>query len=79
MGTRRVVSHSNQRSMHYEKAPCFKMSKPDEAPPPLRCAVQGFAPLRRRSRVTAVRCPVGKGPQESLVKLAGAWHLTLRD
>jgi hypothetical protein len=35
-------------SMHYEKAPRFRRSKPDEAPPPLRCAVQGFAPLRRR-------------------------------
>ncbi len=47
-------------SMHYERAPRFRRSKPDEAPPPLRCAVQGFAPLRRRSRVTAVVCPVGK-------------------
>ena len=36
------------RSMHYERAPRFRRSKPDEAPPPLRCAVQGFAPLRRR-------------------------------
>jgi predicted nucleic acid-binding protein len=35
-------------SMHYEKAPRFRRSKPDEAPPPLRYAVQGFAPLRRR-------------------------------
>ena len=46
--------------MHYERAPRFRRSKPDEAPPPLRCAVQGFAPLRRRSRVTAVVCSVGK-------------------
>ena len=66
-------------SMHYEKAPCFKRSKPDDAPPPLRCAVQGFAPLRRCSRVTAVVCPMGKGLQESLVKLAGEWHFTLRE
>jgi hypothetical protein len=35
-------------SMHYERAPRFRRSKPGEAPPPLRCAVQGFAPLRRR-------------------------------
>jgi arylsulfatase A-like enzyme len=35
-------------SMHYEKAPRFRRSKPDEAPPALRYAVQGFAPLRRR-------------------------------
>jgi hypothetical protein len=35
-------------SMHYERAPRFRRSKPDEAPPPLGCAVQGFAPLRRR-------------------------------
>jgi hypothetical protein len=40
--------------MHYEKAPRFRRSKPDEAPPPLRCAVQGFAPLRRRWGVTGV-------------------------
>ena len=26
--------------MHYERAPRFRRSKPDEAPPPLRCAVQ---------------------------------------
>src|SRR5713226_7860697 len=46
--------------MHYEKAPHFGRSRPDEAPPPLCCAVQGFAPLRRRWRVTAVVCAVGK-------------------
>jgi hypothetical protein len=39
---------------HYERAPRFRRPKPDEAPPPLRCAVQGFAPLRRRLGVTAV-------------------------
>jgi hypothetical protein len=43
-GTDRV----GQFSMHYEKAPRFRRSTPDEAPPPLRCAVQAFAPLRRR-------------------------------
>jgi hypothetical protein len=48
------------RKMHYEKAPRFRRSRLGWAPPPLRCAVQGFAPLRRRSRVTAVVCPVGK-------------------
>jgi hypothetical protein len=40
--------------MHYEKAPRYRRSKPDEAPPPLRCAVQGFGPLRRRLGVTGV-------------------------
>ncbi len=35
-------------AMHYERAPRFRRSKPDETPPPLRCAVLGFAPLRRR-------------------------------
>jgi len=35
-------------SMHYERAPRFRRSRLDVAPPPLRCAVQGFAPLRRR-------------------------------
>jgi hypothetical protein len=35
-------------------APFYNASKPDEAPPPLRCAVQGFAPLRRRCGVTAM-------------------------
>jgi hypothetical protein len=34
--------------MHYERAPASGGSKPDVAPPPFRCAVQGFAPLRRR-------------------------------
>ena len=33
----------------------------------------------RMKRVTAVVCPVGKGVQESLVKLAGEWHFTLRE
>jgi hypothetical protein len=34
--------------MHYERAPRFRRSESNEAPPPLRWAVQGFAPLRRR-------------------------------
>ncbi|MGO9305618.1 MAG: hypothetical protein ACLP3R_18300, partial [Candidatus Korobacteraceae bacterium] len=34
-------------AMHYERAPRFRRSKLDAAPPPLRYAVQGFAPLRR--------------------------------
>jgi len=33
--------------MHYERAPLQKVEA-GVAPPPLRCAVQGFAPLRRR-------------------------------
>jgi hypothetical protein len=39
---------SGSWTMHYERAPHFRRSKPGEAPPPLRYAVQGFAPLRRR-------------------------------
>src|ERR1017187_788153 len=78
-----IPAHKNPHftqnpSMHYEKAPRFRRSKPDEAPAPLRCVVQGFAALRRRSRVTAVVCSA-KGLQESLVKLAGEWHFTLRE
>jgi len=34
--------------MHYERAPHFKGLNVGMAPPPLRYAVQGFAPLRRR-------------------------------
>jgi len=34
--------------MHYERAPHFKGLNVDMAPPPLRYAVPGFAPLRRR-------------------------------
>ena len=34
--------------MHYERAPRFRRSKLEGAPPPLRYA-EGFAPLRRRS------------------------------
>jgi hypothetical protein len=51
--------------MHYERAPRFRRLKPDEAPPPLRCAVQGFAPLRRRLGVTAVVYPVGKNQRRA--------------
>jgi hypothetical protein len=43
-----------------KERPTFRRSQPDEAPPPLGYPVQGFAPLRRRSRVTAVVCPVEK-------------------
>jgi hypothetical protein len=43
------------------------------APPPLRYAVQGFAPLRRlESKWTG-----GKELQEGIGKSAGAWHVTL--
>ena len=37
--------YAQNPSMHYEKAPPCRRSRPDVAPPPLRCAVQGFAPL----------------------------------
>ena len=43
-----MIAGSIAGSMHYERAPRFRRSRPDVAPPPLRCAVQGFAPLRRR-------------------------------
>jgi hypothetical protein len=33
--------------MHYERAPRFRRSKLDVAPPSLHCAVHGFAPLQR--------------------------------
>ena len=64
--------------MHYERAPRFRRSKPDEAPPPLRCAVQGFAPLRRR---LGSNCNGGRGAKElqkDIGKSAGEWHFTLR-
>src|SRR6478736_649337 len=70
-----VISHKG-RSMHYEKAPRFRRPKPDEAPPPLRCAVQGFAPLRRRLGVTGVDLRWER-TTESLGKSAGEWHFTL--
>jgi CRISPR associated protein Cas1 len=42
-----------------KERPASEGPRPDEAPPPLRCAVQGFAPLRRRWGVTAMVYPVG--------------------
>jgi hypothetical protein len=36
--------------MQYERAPRFTRSKVGEAPPPLRYAMPGCAPLRRRMR-----------------------------
>ncbi len=46
-GRRRQRSLRRVEPMHYERAPHFRRVKLDVAPPPLRYAVQGFAPLRR--------------------------------
>ncbi len=64
------------RSMHYERAPRFRRSKLDVAPPPLHCAVQGFAPLRRLESNCSGVCG-GKEVQEGIGKSAGEWHFTL--
>ncbi len=61
--------------MHYEKAPRFRRSRPDGAPPSLRCAVQGFASAALESNCSIVAG--GKELQERLVKLAGEWHFYL--
>ncbi len=45
----------------------------------LRCAVQGFAPLRRRLGSNCSSVPSGKEPEESIGKSAGEWHFTLRE
>jgi len=37
--------------MHYERAPRLGSVRPDEAPPPLRDAVEGFVALRWRRLV----------------------------
>ena len=58
--------------MHYERAPRFRRSRLDEAPPPLRYAVQGFAPLRRRYGVGSA-----KVLQEDIGKSAGRMALYL--
>jgi ribosomal protein L37E len=42
------------------------------APLPLRCAVQGFAALRRRESQWVGK----KEAQKDIVKSAGAWHFT---
>jgi len=63
--------------MHYERAPRFRRSKLDVAPPALRCAVQGFAPLRRRWGSNCSGVCGAKEPQESIGKSAGEWHFTL--
>src|SRR5262250_2151017 len=47
--------------MHYERAPCFKRLKPDEARPSLRCTCRGYAPLRPREDGTAVAHAVVAG------------------
>jgi hypothetical protein len=46
----------------------------DGAPPPLRYAVQGFAPLRRLEN----KCVGWEGVQEGIGKSAGAWHFSFR-
>ncbi len=49
-GTRKSVGNylADGRCIMKER-PASEGRDCDEAPPPLRCAVQGFAPLRRRS------------------------------
>jgi hypothetical protein len=58
-----AITRFERWSMHYERAPLFRKSKLDVAPPPLRCAVQGFGLLRRG--VTAVICPVRKNSRRA--------------
>ena len=52
-------------------------SRPDEAPPPLRCAVQGLRSTTAALESNSSSVPGGKGLQESLGKSAGEWHFTL--
>jgi hypothetical protein len=59
--------------MHYERAPRFRRSKLDAAPPPLRYAVQGFAPLRRLRISVHGR----KKVQEGIGRSVEEWHFTL--
>ena len=63
--------------MHYEKAPPCRRSRPDVAPPALRCAVQGFAPLRRRLGSNCCGVRDGKNVQKDIGKSAGEWHFNL--
>ena len=44
----RLIRCPHEGQCIMKERPGFRRSKPDEAPPPLRCAVQSFAPLRRR-------------------------------
>src|SRR6266566_1637207 len=57
------------------KSARFRRSKLDVAPPPLRCAVQGSAPLRRLESNCSGVCG-GKEVQEGIGKSAGEWHFT---
>ena len=59
-------------------APFYNASKLDVAPPPLRCAVQGFAPLRRLESNCGGVCG-GKEVQEGIGKSAGEWHFSLEE
>jgi hypothetical protein len=63
--------------MHYEGAPYFTTLTPDEAPPPLRFAVQ--ASLRDSGRWGMMEVPATKEPEERIGKSAGEWHFTLRE
>jgi hypothetical protein len=65
--------------MHYERAPRFRRSRLDVAPPPLGCAVQGlrYAAAALGSNRSSVSG--GKGLQESIGKSAGEGHFTLRE
>ena len=54
-------------SMHYERAPRFRGSKLDVAPPSLRCG-----------GAKGGNCSGAKEVQESMGKSAGEWQFTLR-
>jgi hypothetical protein len=61
-----------------KERPASEGRSADVAPPPLRCAVQGFAPLRRLES----NCGGVWGEeevQESVGERAEEWHFTLRE
>src|ERR1700687_1078811 len=70
---------SKPGSMHYEKAPPLQKvaAGVGAASASLRCAGLRSATAALESNCSSV--PGGKGLQESLVKLAGEWHFTLRE
>ena len=61
-----------------KERPASEGGSADVVPPPLRCAVQGFAPLRRRES----NCRGVWGRKEvadGIGKSAGEWQVTLRE
>jgi len=66
--------------MHYEKAPPLQKverSRPDEAPPPLRCAVQGLRSATAALGSNYSGCTGWDEPQKDIGKSAGEWHFYL--